>query len=83
MFVNERRLVVDDAVDERIWISNDAGGVWSSYGQALGAVNEVVGSVELWSAAWKWSLSVVVVAEWNDQVELDLWLRIGSVVVDW
>ena len=52
-------------------------------GQVLDVVIGEVGSVELWSADWKWWPSVAVVVEWSDQEELDVWLVAGSVVVDW
>ena len=67
LVLSEKRSVVVDVGEERIWISSDAGGVWSFGGQALGVVNEVVESVELWIVAWKLSRAVVVVAEWSEQ----------------
>ena len=66
VFVSGRRLVVDDVVDGMTWIWSDVGGVWNSYDQVWVAVIGGVGSVELWSAAWKWLPSVAVV-EWSDQ----------------
>ena len=39
--------------------------------------------MEPWSASWKWHPLVAVVAEWSEQQELDVWLVVGPVVVDW
>ena len=81
-FWNGKRNVVVDVVNGRIWISSDGGGVWNSCGLAWDDVNEVVGSVELGSVAWKLSRSVVVVVEWSGQEELEQRWKIGLVVED-
>ena len=61
--MNERRSVVGDVVDVRIWILSDVDGVWSSGGQAWVVLNGVVEIVELWNVAWKLARSVAVVVE--------------------
>ena len=80
---NEKRHVVGEVVDERTGTWNDVDGVENFYGQVWDVVIGEVGSVELWSADWKWWPSVAVVVVWSDQEELDVCLVAGSVVVDW
>ena len=66
-----------------IWIVIVSGVVWSCDGLAWDVVNEVVGSVVLENVDWNEYHSVVVVADWTRQVEVDRCLEVARVMVSW
>ena len=83
MFSNGTRNVGVDVEVEMIWIVIVSVVVWSCDGLAWDVVNEVVGSVVLENVDWNEYHSVVVVADWTRQVEVDRCLEVARVMVSW
>ena len=81
LFSNGTRNVGVDVEVEMIWIVIVFGVVWSCDGLAGDVVNGVVESVVPENVDWNEYHSVVVVAYWTRQVEVDHCLEVARVMV--